>query len=88
MNKQEFIKMLGAGSVNFAFIKKDGTLRSALGTLNMELIPSEGRQFATPADEQRQSPDHIIKYFDMEKLAWRSATVSSIIEVEGGEVQL
>jgi hypothetical protein len=41
MTREEFVGMLRQGAVGFKFKKKNGDLRSARGTLRMELIPAD-----------------------------------------------
>jgi len=51
----------------FTFFKKDGSSRSAYGTLNEKLIPEEFR----PKDSSANVGTNL-KYFDVEKNGWRS----------------
>ena len=58
---------LREGIVNFAFRKLDGTLRIAVGTTNLGLIPEQHR----PAGLITAS-DASVRFYDVEKAAWRS----------------
>jgi hypothetical protein len=58
----------GSTPVIFSFIKKDGTMRNAIGTLHENLIP-EGMK---PKDPSANFAGDNLKYFDLEKNAWRS----------------
>jgi hypothetical protein len=50
-------------------MKKDGTLRNAVGTLHETLIPEDHR----PKDPSiNYANGDNLKYFDLEKNAWRS----------------
>jgi len=67
---------MSAGMAHFVFIKKDGTVREAWGTLNRSLIQKyingrgESRElFATSA------------YFDVQKAEWRSFRWESIVKI-------
>ena len=53
--------------IMFTYFKKDGSKRTAMGTLNEKLIPEESR----PKDSSVNVGTNL-KYFDMEKKAWRS----------------
>lgn len=75
---------LKQGKTNFVFKKKDGSRREAVGTLNFDLIPTEGKQFKS--EEQKEERDDQVTYFDMEKLAWRCCKTENILEIEGAEV--
>ena len=57
----------GSTPVNFSYFKKDGGLRSAVGTLNENLIPDAFK----PKDSSLNNGENL-KYFDLEKNAWRS----------------
>lgn len=53
--------------IMFTYFKKDGSKRTAMGTLNEKLIPEEFH----PKDSSVNVGTNL-KYFDMEKKAWRS----------------
>ena len=59
-------QQLSEGHLNFAFIKKDGSVRIANGTTNLDLIPQEFH----PKGNGKAS-DKVIAYFDTDKNAWR-----------------
>ena len=73
-NVNEFKEMLKNGIVEFEFIKKDGTLRQAKGTLLAEHLPpqKEGTSSKKPSD-------NVMVYFDMEKNAFRSFVKESFV---------
>ena len=70
----EFKEMLKNGIVEFEFIKKDGTLRKAKGTLLAEHLPApkEGTSSKKPSD-------NVCVYYDMEKNAFRSFVKESFV---------
>ena len=63
---------LRKGTASFSFIKKNGEVREALGTL----------LFDTPyvSTSTRVSPWHIVKFFDTVKNAWRSMDIRKLIK--------
>ena len=65
---------LKSGPVNFAFRKKDGSLRLAYGTLDMSKIPDDQH----PKSGSEASPK-IVPFFDLEKMAWRSVGIEQPI---------
>lgn len=67
--------MLKTGVVNFTFEKKDGTHRSASGTLNETLFEYSFK------GGKSASPD-MITYWDTEKNAWRSFHEYQLISIE------
>lgn len=58
---------LQRGATTFAFKKLDGTLRTAVGTTMLSLIPQ-----ANHPTGRRQSPPNVVVFFDLEKREWRS----------------
>ena len=60
---------LNKGTIQFAFRKKDGNLRIALGTTNMELVPVDDHPKGTGKSSSKQVP-----YFDLKKNSWRSVS--------------
>ena len=72
----EFSNMLHDGIVEFEFIKKDGTVRSAKGTLLQEYLPTPNSDSdSTP----RKKNENVMVYFDMEKKAFRSFVKESFV---------
>ena len=72
------------GKVNFVFKKKDGTRRTAVGTLNFDIIPPADTEFKS--DTQREERDDQVTYYDCEKMAWRCCKTENILEIDGKEV--
>lgn len=56
-------------NVKFAYIKKDGSLRNAIGTLNVD--------YERKTD--RETNYSLLTYFDVEANGWRSASINSLI---------
>ncbi|MEI6410270.1 MAG: SH3 beta-barrel fold-containing protein [Bacteroidota bacterium] len=66
---------LRTGATRFTFQKQDGEVREAYGTLNSELF-----QYDHKGSDRAESPT-AIKYFDLEKNAWRSFRAERILQV-------
>ena len=64
---------LKSGPVHFAFRKKDGSLRLAYGTLDLDKIPSDQQPKGNEASPK------ILPFYDLEKFAWRSIQVGQLI---------
>lgn len=79
MTIEEFKKTLRENfETNFKFTKKDGTEREARGTLNVNMIPEEN----TPKGTQTwESPEDIVKYWDLDKEGWRSFRWEQFVEI-------
>lgn len=72
----EFSKMLREGIVDFEFIKKDGSVRSAKGTLVAEHLPAPK---ADSDGTSRKTNENVMVYFDMEKKSFRSFVKESFV---------
>lgn len=68
--------LLSKNIVKFKFIKKDGSERIAIGSTNLNFIPTEFHPKTGKA-----SSDKVIVFFDLEKLSWRSLSISSAYEI-------
>ena len=66
--------------VEFKFEKKDGTIRDAQGTCNVvEAIKID--ETAKPKGTGKKEPDHLVRYYDLEKNAWRSFRFEKLREI-------
>lgn len=74
INATELTAKLNEGTVQFAFKKLDGNLRTAVGTTSLESIPLENH----PSGEGTTS-DVSVRYFDLGKNEWRSVSSSTEI---------
>ena len=83
---QGFVSFLKCGFVRFTFIKSDGSMRYALGTRHLDLIPYDKRP--TGARRQRiqqgiEEPNYTaVTFFDIEKQEWRSFTADRLCEIQ------
>lgn len=72
----EFNKMLHEGVVDFEFVKKDGSVRQAKGTLLAEHLPApKADSDSTP----RKQNENVMVYFDMDKKSFRSFVKESFV---------
>ena len=78
---KDFIKALKTGEVHFKYLKKDGSLRKAHGTMKPHLIPNIKAKKATDKDmdnmqrraiKRRHLPEDIIFYYDLDKKSFMS----------------
>ena len=77
------------GETKFVFKKADGSRRAAVGTTNLELVPHDlWPKDMTSAEEstEKQKDSGVVRFFDLEKGAWRSCKADNILEVCGEEV--
>lgn len=85
--KKEFMDLLRAGEVKFKYIKKDGTLRKARGTMNPKLmdLPKKKKQADVNKAEHKQKkkrklPADSVFYYDLESKGFRSFKMANFIE--------
>jgi len=70
-------KALNEGFVMFFYKKSDGTRRRAIGTRNIEIIQRISSWRPTGNKENTSA----LCYFDLAKLAWRSMSFGSLIDI-------
>ena len=76
--KEDVLKeALNQGFVIFFYTKTDGTKRKAIGTRNIEIIQTISSWRPTGQKENTSS----LCYFDLAKLAWRSMSHGSLIDI-------
>ena len=74
---ESFQEMLRKGIVDFEYIKKDGSVRQAKGTLLAEYLPTpKAADSDAPA---RKTNENVLVYFDMDKQSFRSFVKSSFV---------
>lgn len=67
---------LSGGIVEFFFLKKDGTVRHAFGTTLSTLVGPKIKGTGKSGVERG-----VVTFWDVEKAAWRSCTVNSIMSI-------
>lgn len=73
---EDLNKMLHEGIVEFEFIKKDGSVRQAKGTLLAEYLPAPK---ADSDGKTRKTNENVMVYFDMDKQSFRSFVKESFV---------
>ena len=71
MKLQDLRNELSNGVTDFAFVKKDGSVRVAKGTTNLAFVPVEKHPKGNKAS------DKVLAYFDLDKSAWRCLSVNT-----------
>ena len=67
---------MAARICKFYFLKVDGTIREAYGTLKADLLP------ATAGEDTRKKNDTVQTYFDTEKQEWRCYKRANLMRIE------
>lgn len=79
ITKDELVKLLKEKVVTVKFKKKDDTLRKMICTLSEDYLPeleeSENKKI-------KKENSNVLPVWDLEKLAWRSFRVDSVVEYE------
>lgn len=70
-------------AVRFQFVKKDGTMREAVGTLKREKMVQADGSIWEPVGEARPEVPTLVKYWDLTVQGWRSFNVFNLVAVEG-----
>ena len=76
-NIQNFKNALHKGIVEFKYKKKDGSIRDAKGTLNINIM---GEENAPSGTSNMNISDSTIRYFDLNSNGWRSFVTLNLIE--------
>lgn len=89
ITKEEFIKLLKEKVVTVKFKKKDNTIRRMVCTLSEEYLPDpEEKSYGEIRHEvkveytKRKENPNSLPVWDLEKLAWRSFRIDSVVEYE------
>lgn len=64
-------------AVKFRYTKKDGSVRDAHGTLRRDMM--EGWQ---PTGDARPEPASILRYWDLDAMAWRCFNVLNFVSMQ------
>lgn len=72
--KQELYKR----EVKFSYLKKDGSVREARGTLNSKVYGKDNE----PTGNGRIIPENQIRYYDLDAQGWRSFLSENLIGFE------
>ena len=76
VNINDFKNALHKGVVNFKYKKKNGEIRDAKGTLNIEIMGEKN----TPKGTGYDIVDTNIRYYDLNSEGWRSFIAENLIE--------
>lgn len=68
--------------VSFSFVKKDGTIRNAIGTLMEEALPPKIEEGTPPSEKKMEQNYSVLTYFDVQKQAWRSFRIANLISMK------
>lgn len=82
--RNEIKDALKAGVCTVVFTKSDGTERSMRCTLKQDLLPTippqDPQAPAAPKQQRKPRPENNLSVWDLEKGAWRSFNLSTLIK--------
>ena len=70
-------------AVKFSFVKKDGSVRDAVGTLDRSKMVQEDGSLWEPKGAARPDVPSLLKFWDLVAHSWKCFTVSNLVAVEG-----
>jgi len=79
---ESFRNALTKGFARFTYYKKDGTIRTALGTRSPSLIPVNKMPKCPLDNEEWEERIKAVPYFDLERQEWRSFSVLNFVKLE------
>jgi len=81
-SKEELIKLLKSKVVTIKFRKKDDSIRKMVCTLSEDYIPEPEPLTEGEVKKTKKENPNTLPVWDLEKLAWRSFRVDSVVECE------
>ena len=82
ITKDELTKLLKEKVVTVTFKKKDDTVRKMVCTLSEEYLPEPEEGIENKDKKSKKENPNTLPVWDLEKLAWRSFRVDSVVEYE------
>lgn len=82
ISKEDLVKLLKQKVVTIKFKKKDDTLRKMVCTLSEDYLPEPEPLAEGEVKRTKKENPNTLPVWDLEKLAWRSFRVDSVVEYE------
>jgi hypothetical protein len=81
-SKEDLVKLLKSKVVTVKFRKKDDSIRKMVCTLSEEYLPEPDKLIEGQEKKTKKENPNTLPVWDLEKLAWRSFRVDSVVEYE------
>jgi hypothetical protein len=81
-SKEDLIKLLKEKVVTIKFKKKDESIRRMVCTLSEDYLPEPEEVIEGKEKKIKKENPNTLPVWDLEKLAWRSFRVDSVVEYE------
>ena len=82
ITKEELIKLLKEKVVTVKFKKKDDSIRKMICTLSEDYLPEPEDIAEVQEKKKKKENPNTLPVWDLEKLAWRSFRIDSVVEYE------
>jgi len=82
ITKDELTKLLKERVVTIKFKKKDDSVRKMICTLSEDYLPEPEDVIEGQEKKKKKENPNTLPVWDLEKLAWRSFRVDSVVEYE------
>ena len=79
--KEEVISILNANVCNVSFTKRDGTKRDMVCTRKPSMLPKR-KEEPSKTGSANPRPENLVVVFDLDKDAWRSFDIETVLNVE------
>ena len=76
---ESFRKKLATGVWQFSYLKKDGSIRQARGTLDFSRIPEDKRPKENQMANDQMANYSTFPYYDLDAAGWRSFRLDNFI---------
>jgi hypothetical protein len=80
--KEELINLLKEKVVTVKFKKKDDSIRKMICTLSADYLPEPEKIIEGQEKRIKKENPNTLPVWDLEKLAWRSFRIDSVVEYE------
>lgn len=77
MTVEQLKVKLSQGIVEFSYTKKDGSIREARGTTNINILREHSAE--PKGTTEYQLNNQVIRYFDLDSEGWRSFCINNLI---------
>ncbi len=81
-SKEKLMYLLKKGVVTVKFRKKDDSVRKMICTLSEDYLPAPEDIIEGQEKKKKKDNPNTLPVWDLEKLAWRSFRVDSVVEYE------
>ena len=81
-SKEKLMHLLKSGVVTVTFKKRDDSVRKMICTLSEEYLPEPEPLVEGEVKKSKKENPNTLPVWDLEKLAWRSFRVDSVVEYE------